>query len=395
MGIKNRSKSVRIKEAAIKDGINYIIGLSKIPIPLEIVKEVIDIKKEESTSHFVDWELKNWPKIYSQELQKCLKLLYKGKEFLLPQVLIFDNTEKQLKMSNIYFHLLEKPFTLREDIRALTEELFEKLLNYLRKKKRYSNQQNLRLISIREECKKVVLEVQPVEYKHYVHTNLLLDAKSKGKEQTLREYCHSHGKIEELIASPLANHLGINILLFTADGSCIMQKRSKKVAVYIGELCAAASGAVSLTDIPSKETTLEEMPKLREGFEEIGISITDIPKDQIFFLGITRELIRGGKPEMFFFGKTNLSEKQVIEKWKDAKDKWEASDLVFFHFGKIAFENLVYENKIHEFLCKVDDFIEKHIEESSISLLTNLALWVKYRLKTEGRLDDDDLGNVA
>ena len=379
MKIKKKSKSTRIREAAIRDGINYITGLSGILVPLEILKEIITIKKEETPPHFIDWKLENWPEIYQQELEKCVKLSYKGEEHFLPQVLIFDNTKKKLNLSNVHFHPMETPFSLRDDIRALTESSFEKLLSYLRKKRTYSNEQNLRPVNILEEHEKVTLEVQPVEYKYFVHTNLVLDAKLKEKEQSLRECLHSSGKLEDLEKSPLANHLGVDILLFTADGSLIMQKRSGKVAFRTKELCSAASGAVSLNDVPN-EITLEKMPKLREAFEEIGITKTDIPKDQIYFLGIIRELIMGGKPWMSFFAKTNLSEKQVIEKWKDARDKWESEKLIFFNFGPIANGNLDNQMETHRFLSKVDEFIDKYIDQSSIPLLASVALWVKYRM---------------
>jgi len=380
MRIKKKSKPKRIKEAALKDGTAYITGLLRIPIPLAVVEELLRMKKEGSPSNFVDWQLKDWPQIYINELNSVVHLHYRGKKYLLPQVLIFNNIERKLGLSQISFKLEEKPFELRNDIRSLTENSFEKLLDYLREKREYSNEQNLRLVNIIEKQGVAVLEVQPVEYKYFVHTNLVLDAKPKDKEQTLRECLHPDGKLEDLEKSPLANHLGIDILLFTADGSLIMQKRSKKVAFRTEELCSAASGAVSLTDVPTK-IILKEMPKLREAFEEIGISKTDVLTDQIFFLGITRELIRGGKPEMFFFGKTSLSEKQIKEKWEDARDKWESKKLVFFHLGRIADKNLNDTMEKHKFLSKIDEFLGKYIDKSSIPLLTSVALWVKYRMK--------------
>jgi len=160
-----------------------------------------------------------------------------------------------------------------------------------------------------------------------------------------------------------------------------MQERSRKVAFRTNELCPSASGTFSLMDVPLARITLKEVPKLREAFEEIGVIETDIPPDQIFFLGITRELIRGGEPEMFFFAKTNLSEKQVKEKWKDARDGWEAKKLNFFNFGQIVHKKLSDQMKMHKFLLKVDEFIDRHIDRSSIPLLTNVALWVRYHIE--------------
>jgi len=378
MANMKKSKIKRIIKSTSENGVSYIIGLSGLPFPINTIKEFIKIKAESSPASFVDWKL-SWHKIYSQELGNCVGLTYNGERISLPQVLIFDNTKRKFPLSKIKFQLISDFFEIRNDIQSLTEDSFEKLLAYLRKKRRYSNEQNLRLVNFIEEYEGAVLIVQPVEYKYFVHTNLVLDVKSKGKEQTLREYLHCDGKLEDFEESPLANHLGINILLFTADGSLIMQKRSKEVAFRTKELCSAASGAISLTDV-STELTLEDMPKLREAFEEIGISKKDILSDKIFFLGITRELIRGGKPEMFFFGKTNLSEKQTKEKWKDAKDKWESKKLIFFNFGQIAHKELINSTEQHKFLSKIDEFLDKYIDMSSIPLLTSVALFVQYRM---------------
>lgn len=267
-----------------------------------------------------------------------------------------------------------------DDIRALTEDSFEKLLIYLRKNRIYANEQNLRLIKIIKVHEKVILKVNPVEYKYYVHTNLVLDVKSKGKDQTLREYVHSsEGKLEDLDKSKLADQLGINILLFTADGSLIMQKRSNKVAFRTGELCPAASGWVSEADVPTR-ITLEEMSKLREACEEIGIIKTDVPIDHFFFLGLARELIRGGTVDMFFFGKTILSEKEILVKWADARDKWESKDLIFFNFGQTIHKKPSNDMEKHKFLLKIDEFINDYSDQASIPLLTSVALFVKFQM---------------
>jgi hypothetical protein len=379
MKIKEKSKSKRLMEAVAEDGINYIIGFSRIPIFSRTAIEFLKIRKEESPINFVDWQLKEWPLLYSNEIPSAVQFSYKGKEFLLPQILIF---EKDLHLSQIILRCSSKAFQLRDDAKALTEDSFETLRHYLRNKRSYSNDENLRLTNIIEEDEKVIFEVQSVTYEYYLHTNLVLDARPKGKTETLRQYLHSQRRLEELNDSPLANNLGVNILLFTADGSVIMQERSKKVAFRSGELCPSASGTMSLTDLRyGEECSLDSIPKLREAFEELGIHAEDIPQDQLFFLGVTRELIRGGEPELFFFGRTRLSRKELEkERWRDARDKWESRKLHFFHFGRIAFEDLTGAYKVHEFLSSVDDFSDEYLEMASVTLLANIALWVRYRL---------------
>jgi len=379
--IKKKYKPRRIAEVVTKDGINVIGFLYGIPTPLEIpkevIKEVIRRIKEGSPSNFVDWRPKDWSQTYSDELNSAVKLFYKGKGYILPDVLILDNIEHKLDLSQISFKLEKKSFELDNDVRALTEVPFKQLKEYLSKKD-YSNDTHLKLIKIIEGEDRVILQVQPVNYEHFMHTNLVLDA-GGGKAQTLRDWIHPNGKLEELDKSRLADHLGVNILLFTADGRLIMQKRSRKVAFRTNELCPAASGAIDFGDVQDK-INLKNMHKLREAWEEIGICPSDIPIDQIFFLGITRELILGGKPGMVFFGKTNLSEKQIEEKLKNAKDKWESDELIFFNFGQIAHKDLDNVMEKHKFLCKVDEYLDEYLDEFSIPLMTAVSLWVKWRI---------------
>ncbi len=319
--------------------------------------------------------------VYKQ-IDSTVRFHYRNKEYFLPHVIIFDNAERKLGLSQIILRY-DGVFQLKNDIRALTEDSFEKLMQYTRKKRIYSNEENLRLTDIIEEGERVIFKVQSVCYEHYLHTNLVLDAQSKGKKTTLRDYLHSQGELESLNDSPLANNLGINILLFTADGSLIMQKRSRKVAFRTGELCPSVSGTMTLIDLgDDSERSLDSIPKLREAFEELGIHRKDIPLDQLHFLGVTRELIRGGEPEIFFFGKTDLSEKEVKKKRENARDKFESEDLVLFHIGKIAFEYL-RGIKAYEYFTSIDEFYDKYIDKAGVTLLANIALWVKYRLGTE------------
>jgi hypothetical protein len=378
--MKEKNKLRRIRTAFVNDGISsglsYITGL---PIPIGLITMILKIIKETSPQNYVDWKLEKWPLIYKNEIGKCVKVPFKGKDWLLPQVLVFNNSEENKKLSEIEFNFSNKSFILCDEVRALTEIPYKKLLKLLRKKRRFSNEQNLRLNKISKKGNNIILNVQPVDYKLFVHTNLVLDVKLKNKKQTLRELLHSDGKLEQLNNSLLANHLGIGILLFTADGSIIIQKRSKKVAFRTNELCPTASGAISSTDLPTN-LSLENMEIFRESFEEIGINKSDIIFDKTKFLGITRELIRAGKPEMFFIAKTKLSENEIKDKWRDAKDRWESKKIIFFNFGELAFKKLCSQNEMHEFLSKIDSFINQYSEQSSIPLLTVIALWTQEKM---------------
>jgi hypothetical protein len=382
MNLREPSMWKRLGGAAAEDAVSFICGLPMpgVPVPLETVKTLVRLIRERSPYNFVDWELRNWPEIYRKQREHLVTLSYQGKKYPLPQVLVLDNTSLKYSLSDVRLHLQPSRFQLRPKIRALTEIPFKKLAKALR----YSNDENLRLVEISETQRKLDLTLQPVQFEDYLRTNLVLDAKIKGKHETLRQSLHHDGVLENLNESPLANNLGINILLLTADGSLIIQQRSKKVALRRGEFCPSASGTVSLEDVPG-DIALDRMYGLREAFEEIGIQSPDVVSETVVLLGITRELIRGGEPEMFLCAATSLSEGGIRAKWEHARDNWEATNLTFCNLGRIAHGPLDSSDAQHEFLGAIDGFIDRFIDHASIPLLTNIALWADYRLKKAGQ----------
>ena len=228
MQLTKKRESHRVIKTIGKESLAYIVGLSGFPCFLETFSKLVKIYKSNSPANYVDLELKNWPYIYENELKNCLSILYKNKSIKIPHVNVLNNSIYNLPTNRFEFDILNDKFQIDTIVRSLTESSFERLRKYLRKKK-YYNATNLRPISIMVQNSKCIIKCIKVDYKDYLHTNLVLDARNKDKACTLRESLHKSKGIEIFSDSKLANHLGIEILLFTSDGSMILQKRSSKV----------------------------------------------------------------------------------------------------------------------------------------------------------------------
>ncbi len=366
----NNHPHSRIVEPSGENEIPYILGLPS-PLPGASPRALSDNQRYRHL--YLDWELRNWREFYHEEFDVALGFPWKGTYYKLPQVLIYDNITRPLPLSKIYVQPLESLFVPPRDVRELTEPFFKALWN-----SSFEEEINVRLTDIIHEGDGINLVVQPVGYRYFVHTNLVLDARKSKSAPSLREHIHVNG-LEPISKSPLANNLGINILLFTSEGDMIIQKRSQKVAFRRGELCPAGSGTVSSKDVP-RQTTLADMPLLREAQEEIGIQPGDVIKNEILFLGISRELIRGGEPELFFAAPTRLTKKELLNKRTNAGDAWESDeDLVFWSFGEFAKEPLDSENKVKKLLSLVDECMATYQSTASIPLLTVIALWIKHK----------------
>lgn len=173
----------------------------------------------------------------------------------------------------------------------------------------------------------------------------------------------------------LANHIGVNVLVFTPQGDLIIPVRSKKVSYAPLELAASISGAVTANDV-SQGRPIQEHVIIREGLEELGIKRNEIIEESIQFLGLTRELLRGGKPEIFFVLQTKLSYYQIVERWKQAEDRWESTKLLKFSFGKFANQQPLEKDR-QEFEELMVSFFQEFGSNMSLPFITNIALWMK------------------
>jgi len=328
---------------------------------------------------YLDWELKDWPHLYANE-SHLLNITHYHKTSRLPQVIIFDNSERALNIGDIYVSRSSIQFQVSKDIKARTEDAFCAYMKMLRwRNKVYHNDRNVRLKDLTISEQRLVLTVQNVAYEDYLRTNLVLDSEFNDHQMTLRMLVHHDKKLEPLSDSPLANNFGVNVLIFTIDGQLIIQKRSNKVIVRPNEYCPSASGTISALDIPNHDTPLSEVPLMREAMEELGYYDPD--HKNVFMLGITRELIRGGQPELFLAARSSLSASEFMNGYAHAHDRFESKSLHFFKFDRYAFsEELDTPDKIARFISLVDKFIDRFKDRMSIPLWTAIALWKNARI---------------
>ncbi|MCP6760546.1 MAG: hypothetical protein NHB32_17795 [Fischerella sp. CENA71] len=340
---------------------------------------------------FLDWKLENWQDIYKNQTD-LLNIYYQGYSVLIPQVVVFDNTKENLDLSKICFKLTSHKFQVDKSLE--NEKIFELYKKFISlHKRKLFNETCLRLVSVKYEqeltnSKCILFQIQEADYFDYIQTNLCLDAQLNQKHISLRNKIHvelNNHQLEKLENSPLANILGINILILTSDGTIILQKRSAHTLVRPNQICSSASGTLTKADIPDydqKFSVENLLPAFfREMFEEIGLEPSRIPNHQVKFIGVTRELIRGGQPELFLSAYIDYDKNQVIDAYSQALDKFESKSLLFFEIGSLANEPLVSIEQKSKFSAKIDELIHKHEKAIAVPLMTHLALWCSSRLQ--------------
>lgn len=223
----------------------------------------------------------------------------------------------------------------------------------------------------------ITLGFQPATYFDYVRTNMAMDFDDP-LHGSLRAELHADHRLEPLAESSLANHLGINGLVFTSDATMIVQCRGSKVLTNPGQACPGFSGAVTEDDVERAMVGRQHVGRLsdvhvyRELTEELGVRPRTIRSRR--FMGLSRELLRGGKPEIFYSLDLDLTAADVL-----SSTPKEREGTVFAVPLRAASSELTprearnYRRGFTELVGLIESTTQS---EASMPLLTNLAFWV-------------------
>ena len=195
---------------------------------------------------------------------------------------------------------------------------------------------------------KIVLYFQKTKYFLGLLTNLFIDAKFREWEKPLRAII-APDPLPSLEESLCSNHLAVNCIIETSEENpkIFLQKASSKIATSPNQLGPSASGSLAFwhsgsLDVGSKDPPSPFRGMMREIIDELNVSPEDIVEMKLMM--ICRELQTGGKPAAFFVAKTKLSFSDVRKRWKDAREHWEAKDLIPFDSHNLKKINELIEN---------------------------------------------------
>ena len=190
-----------------------------------------------------------------------------------------------------------------------------------------SNSDTVRLndFDYNENSKDLALKTSRTTYYHMLLTNRCMDYKF-ADGLSIREIYENGNEITPLEHSLLGNQIGINGLIVTRDNYILIERRTRKKITWKNKFAQSISLALKLKDLGIEREPLNNDPETAQKKfkhiiektikENFGLTPEDYAEFNMSenFLGIARDLLEGGKPNLYFYVRTNCTAAELKEK---------------------------------------------------------------------------------
>lgn len=297
-------------------------------------------------------DLKNKEKdIYSkahQNLKKDIDHFKEGKLYL-PSVNVFTNVKGNTK---IVFQDSAETHLLPDFIIEHADELL-----FAHKNSQKRNNNTVRLNDFSHKGNTLTLETMRSTYYHMLITNRCMDY-DFANGLSVRDLYEYNKRITSLKESKFGNQIGINGLIISKDGYVLVEKRDHHKTTWknkFGQSISLALKEEKLKLGPKKvleDTYKEANEKLKAIIEETIEDNFGLKADKFEtfsletnFLGLARDLLEGGKPNLYFYMVAKDDAKDLLEDLlekakEDDPEKALSTDKLESDYYLIPFEDI-------------------------------------------------------
>lgn len=201
-----------------------------------------------------------------------------------------------------------------------------------------SNKNTIRLDDFSYADNKLTLKTSRSTYYHMLITNRCMDFRF-ANGMSIREVYEYEREICPLSRSKFGNQIGINGLILTKDNYILIEKRDRKKITWKNKFAQSISLALKSDDMKIKrgqrleETSSKAEERLRKVIEKtirsnFGLELTECQPFSMEknFFGLARDLLEGGKPNLYFFVKTECTAEELKVKLQENVKNTEFED---------------------------------------------------------------------
>lgn len=329
----------------------------------------------------IDWA-PDWPALYPNQ-DRVISMRVAGRRYLLPSVLVFDEPELAwLEESGQSTHRCElRPGVFRSPdadthpaVLAAAKRAFSDGKDF------FDGHEHARLVEWEPNATR--LAFQRASYFAYIATNLGLDKASPGL-LPLRRRDRRHS-LHPLPGAPFANIVGVDILAFSRNGHALLVRRGARPLVRPNQISGAWSGTLAWDDLMegsgdsrSSSFDLRRPAAMERWLADAGVAGDRIRRTQ--FLGLTRELVRGGQPQLAYAVELDIEP----DEWVEASGTDTDGAHVMTPFGRFGACQPKEAGRLAAHLPKLLQALGGLGAPVSVPLLTTIALWYRRSVPAE------------
>lgn len=249
----------------------------------------------------------------------------------LPSVCVYANISGK---TQVVFADTDDDFKLPSFVKENMLKLME-----AHKTSKISNSVTIRLKDFEYNGDTLVLKTERTKYFDMLMTNRCMDYRPDGLI-SVRDVFESDKRVTPLKKSELGNQIGINGLIITRDGYLLLEKRGYKKAIWKNKFAQPISLAMKRNDTgladgeifdgtPETANAVFKKIVLRTVKDNFGLTENDIYKFDMSsnFMGIARDLLEGGKPNMYFYVLVDKTRDELAQYLQDKAKR--ASELPY------------------------------------------------------------------
>ena len=188
----------------------------------------------------------------------------------------------------------------------------------------FSNGATIRLNDLEvNDGNKLLLKTGRSQYFDMLITNRCMDYRLNDL-LSVRDVFESGSRVSPIGESQLGNQIGINGLIFTSDGYLLVEKRGYKKTTWKNKFAQPISLAMKKSSIKNFDKEGKIVDSAEKVFKDIilgtirtnfGLTADDVLEFKLSnnLFGIARDLLEGGKPNMYFYVTVKMTAKELDE----------------------------------------------------------------------------------
>lgn len=302
--------------------------------------------------------LRGWFRGYDGSAERHQQMLYAETVYFRPPGMQAITDRGAVDVDRLRIQLEPTPYELPVALQPHGEAMVQffkdsRRLRRLPPDNRWENNISARLVDFDPQTGQMTL--QQATYFDQIATNLSVDTNSEklpGRALTIRRDVEPprDGRLLPLGDSALANTLGVAGILFARDGQPLLRERSHGLgSINAARIHCSVSGVYELPP-DSRRGGVYGYDLLRYGIEhEIRQELNLEPQEyRLYPVALSRELPRHGKPQLFFAIFCDIPVTQIIQRLKQAEERYEYLNDPNFIFKVDAADHSTFDRFTYE-----------------------------------------------